>query len=90
MSETKRQCTFTVTTWIHIRGEKVDNDPHRAREDGDLVGRFLEWSAKERIHRAEGGGYTGGGGHSGSYAAKDAKRIIAWLREQGAIEALPR
>lgn len=55
----------------------------RGPADGSLVRKFLTWCTNERVKSRMAGGFTGRGSHQGLYSPEDAKRIIAWLKEQG-------
>lgn len=84
-----RRITFDVAplVWISFRGERVSEDRYRVREDGGFLSRFLRWSEEQKIWPVSGKGcHSGGGSFGGAFEAIDAERVIAWLREQGAIE----
>jgi hypothetical protein len=88
----KPRVTFSLQPVVRVAilGEEHYDSRHMSyRADGELVARFLKWSARECIYTACRGGTTGSGSHIADYTAEDAARIAAWLREQGVDEVRP-
>lgn len=73
---------FDAVPLVHIRVQET-TDTH------GLVGRLLGWMLTERIYSAyRTGGATGGGFMSHHFEPADAEKIVAWLKENGAVEGI--
>ncbi|MEK7551988.1 MAG: hypothetical protein AAB534_01080 [Patescibacteria group bacterium] len=71
--------------YVSIRGEQKEAPPYPVYEDGGLVNRFTSFQLKEGVFRVSGtSGSSGPGYYRGFFSAENAKRIEAWLVEQGA------
>lgn len=74
--------TATAVVWVSVRWEP--NEFPKVPDDGGLVRRLLDFINENDIVRPRvGGGVTGVGMFSAPFYAKDAKRVVAWLRENG-------
>lgn len=70
---------------IRIRGEEDKEKPMCLPKDDGLVSRFLKFQIEQEIFQVPGCGDTCGPGiFVGFFTAKDAKKLVTWLRKQGA------
>jgi len=79
---------FATIVYFRVQGEEQKSEPGddlpRARDDGGLVGRFLDWQRTFKVHDAVFHSY-GGGSLTMGFFPEDAKKVRAWLIEQGAV-----
>jgi hypothetical protein len=70
--------------WFIVAGEKRDGTANR--DDGGLIGQFLDFLHSSNIHHARAGGVVSPGWLSFGFHPDDAPAIAAWLKARGVQE----
>ena len=73
---------YSVSPVICVRIIGKYEGPARARDDGGIIRRFLQFLIDEEIANEVSAGHSGAGSYTGFFQPKDQEKIAGWLAKE--------